>query len=297
MNIAGTTMKHVRQRVSANKTKISMAGPLGGGGAFNAGDYSIENLRKYMLTMGSDYLTGIFSNPDFIANPHEVSIVIKGHSRGGVACAEGAMMINQWVRDNYKDYQKYVKFEITQYDPVPGLGSKWGVNDEFDHMGKDTLTASNGDKMLPLGENAETTVFYSMDSEHNIGFTPQLVKGARRVILAPSKHGISLGEIEATTKENADGSQTRELHRPGFTDAKSGDVFRSSGISELEAGLYMLDESNVLVRFESAATALAAYEKIIDKATFRQKRRHDVIRDVIRSYFDNPLPQQSQQQP
>lgn len=164
VNIAGTTMKHVRQRVSANKTKISMAGPLGGGGAFNAGDYSIENLRKYMLTMGSDYLTGIFSNPDFIANPHEVSIVIKGHSRGGVACAEGAMMINQWVRDNYKDYQKYVKFEITQYDPVPGLGSKWGVNDEFDHMGKDTLTASNGDKMLPLGENAETTVFYSMDS-------------------------------------------------------------------------------------------------------------------------------------
>lgn len=124
-----------------------------------------------------------------------------------------------------------------------------------------------------------------------------MVKGARRVILAPSKHGISLGEIEATTKENADGSQTRELHRPGFTDAKSGDVFRSSGISELEAGLYMLDESNVLVRFESAATALAAYEKIIDKATFRQKRRHDVIRDVIRSYFDNPLPQQSQQQP
>ena len=48
----------------------------------NRGDYSIENLREYMLSMGKDYLTPFLRNWTQGASPHNVWLRIRGHSRG-----------------------------------------------------------------------------------------------------------------------------------------------------------------------------------------------------------------------
>lgn len=277
-------LKHVRKKVDGNKTRISMAGPISLGGARNAGDYSIENLRQYMQTMAQEYLTNVFSSWASEEDYHDISIIIKGHSRGAVASAEGAMMIKHWVHENFPWFEKYVKFELTQYDPVAGFGSNWGANKEFDHTQNETITDGEN-KMRALGDSAETTVMYSMHTDHTLFFDPQAVAGAKRVILTPFKHGVGLGDIDDTKVKEKDGEREQQQHRPGYTDAKTGNVYRGSGINELPEGVYIVDEQNTLIRFETYEDA----EKVVNavlKGTWFQGTRHETVLSMAKTWFE-----------
>jgi len=273
-------LEHVRTKIKGNKTKISMSGPQGLGGISNSGDYSIENLRVYMLQLGSQYLKNIFDN--WIENnstPKEVHILIKGHSRGGVASVEGAMMIKHWVSENYPEYENFVKFDLTQYDPVPGTGSRTDTHVKADHLSTETIT-DDGHKMKPLGDSAETTVVYSIHSNHNVFFIPQQVEGAKRIILTPFTHDVGLDASEETVAENG----ALQSHRAAYTNATDGEVYRSSGFADLGRGVYIVDENNTLVRFDNYGQVESVLQKV--QLSGKQAERHQIMLDVARHWFD-----------
>lgn len=87
-----------------------------------------------MLIMGKDYLNNILSawQLGVGTQEHDIWLRIRGHSRGAVASIEGAMKIKQWVHENYPKYEHRVKFDLTQFDPVPGYGSKSGTHEKID---------------------------------------------------------------------------------------------------------------------------------------------------------------------
>lgn len=275
--IGNKRMEHVRKKVSEDqrKTRITMAGPLAVWGGSNSGDYSIENLRKYMLDMGKDYLERIFRGWQEPGDEHDINLIMRGHSRGGVAVAEGAMMIKHWVRTYYPQYLHRVKFDLIQFDPVPGFGS-YSEHASVNHSGQEVIER-DGVQMEPLGENAETTVLYSMHTEHSFFFTPQVIKGAKRVILTPFKHSLDLG--------TADRTQER-AHRRGFTDANTGAVYRSSGINDLERGVYMVNEQNVIVKMDNYQQVERIVNQYVENAK-QQGERHRIMLEVARTWFEN----------
>lgn len=267
--------KHIRKVVLGRKTRITMAGPQALFGASNRGEYSIENLRQYMLTMGQDYLTNTFSQWANGAPPHDVWLRIRGHSRGAVASAEGAMMIKYWIRENFPQYEQYVKFDLTQFDPVPGTGSY------ADHARVDLLQDNREQlrqRMLALGDAAETTVVYSLRTEHSVFFTPQQVQNSKRLILTPYSHGVSLGE-----SERVQNGQNQQVHRPAFTDAATGEAYRSGSFNELPEGVYIVDESRTLVRVQNAAQWDQMRQMIVQGNA--QADRSAVIDQMVHTWF------------
>lgn len=276
--IIGTKrMEHVRKKVSEDqrKTKITMAGPLAVWGGSNSGDYSIENLRKYMLTMGSDYLKNIFEGWRGMEDEHDINLIMRGHSRGGVAVAEGAMMIKHWVKENYPQYLHRVKFDLIQYDPVPGFGS-YSEHASVNHSGRETIKKDDV-KMEPLGNEAETTVMYSMHTEHSFFFTPQVIKGAKRVILTPFKHSVDLGTADKTQERT---------HRRGYADARTGALYRSSGINDLDRGVYIVNEQNDIIKMDNFTQVERVVNEFVRDARF-QGERHKIMLDVARTWFEN----------
>ena len=270
-------MEHVRKKVTqgGRKTRITMAGPLAMWGGSNSGDYSIENLRKYMLTMGSGYLKNIFDSWNNPQDEHDIHLILRGHSRGGVAAAEGAMMIKYWVRDEYPQYLSRVKFDLIQYDPVPGFGS-YREHASVDHADEHEIERGNVN-MEPLGENAETTVLYSMHTEHSFFFTPQVIKGAKRVIFTPFKHSLDLGTADRTQAQ---------AHRRGFADARTGELYRSSGINDLDRGVYIVNEQNEIVKAENYAQVEQIVKEYVEHAKF-QGERHKIMLEVAKAWFEN----------
>ncbi|MCD8325611.1 MAG: hypothetical protein LUC90_02675 [Lachnospiraceae bacterium] len=301
--VSGKKRKHIRKAVSLNKndkTRITMAGPLGLGGMSNSGDYSIENLREYIMQMGVDYIQHTMMSPAWINNPHVIWLRIRGHSRGGVACMEGAMMIKKWAQDNIPLLQDFVKFDVTQFDPVPGFGSETGTHKKVDMTGDNNIRDGKAE-MSPLGDSAETTVVYSIHSDHSHFFTPQEVANTKRVILTPYPHSVGLGvqdrqkssqqrvnpqEVgqQETTQQETDQEMT--AHRAAFTDAATGDAYRLSSLNELPEGLYMLDEHNTLVQIKSEDQLTRIMDKVLAN-TSGQKSRHQVIKNVAEEWFKN----------
>ncbi|MEG0780487.1 MAG: hypothetical protein RR426_07765 [Oscillospiraceae bacterium] len=288
--------EHVRKKISADgkKTRINMAGPLAMKGASNSGEYSIENLRDYMQRSSESYLTNIFQTwqaerarlddpSQWDSQSHEINLLIKGHSRGGVASVEGAMMIKQWIYEKYPAFENFVKFEVVQYDPVPGTGSYSGVNKEVNHRATKTYV-NKKDKMRPLGASAETTVVYSMHSNHDSFFSPQQVLGAQRVILTPFRHDVGLDTTE-DFEAVINGQKEQKAARPAYTDASTGEVYRSSGLNSLAKGVYMVDELNTLVKLTSYAQVASIMGTVL-KDTKQQRERHATMLAVAKAWFD-----------
>ncbi|MCD8069671.1 MAG: hypothetical protein LUE87_12480, partial [Lachnospiraceae bacterium] len=236
--ISGRRRKHIRKAVSPekqDKTRITMAGPLEMSGARNSGDYSIENLREYIKQMGVDYIQQTTGNQNWLDHPHDIWIRLRGHSRGGVATIEGAMMIKKWVHDNMPDFEQHIRFDVTQFDPVPGFGSATGENERVDMTDQNVIREGTAE-MMPLGNAAETTVVYSMHTDHPLWFTPQEVAHTKRIILTPNKHSVGL---DVTDRQQS--SQEKDAHRAAFTAAATGAAYRLSSLNEMPEGVYVLD--------------------------------------------------------
>lgn len=280
--------KYVLRKEDQTGRKISYS-IAGAQKLLNRGDYKIENVTNYFLETSTGELNRIFHEwQESGTKGPDIHLFIRGHSRGGVAAVRGAMKLQKWLNDNWPQYVDSVKFELTQYDPVAGAGSNYGTYSELDLQGSEEELAKHG--MAPL-KNAETTLVYSMHTDKWYGgFRPQIVKGAKRVILSPYRHNVGL--------DNVDESQVRELktedgkvlerkekgHRIGYTDLQTGEVYRQSGLSELAEGLYILDQSNNLVKM----TNYEDVEKIINlvtKDTHTQDKRHNIVKDVAKAWF------------
>ena len=363
ISVKNKTRQFVRQKSrkskdkSAEKRRITMAGPVGAAafwGAFNGGEYKIENLREYMLELGKEYilekLPGALNMEEKCKKMKEegkddeyvqeyceewkkwhkykpITMVLRGHSRGGVAMAHGAMMIQYWINENLPMLKDLIRFETIQYDPVPGphldeektrISLVGGTEKEKEQLAKK--------KMAPLNESANTTVVYSMDTQYgNLdlfvpggSFTPQIVKGVKRLILSPYNHSVSLRNVDSSQGEKKDKNKEKDkdkdknknkekdkdknknkdkdkdAHRAGYTYAKKdasgkikADFYRSSGLNELDEGVFVADEDGILKKMDTCDDVMRfldlVYKESGDK---RQWRRHDAIREAVKAWFD-----------
>lgn len=307
---AGLQNKHVlvkskkqmgKDGMELEKRRVTMAGPLAFGGTFNQGDYKIDKLKQYMLQMGEGYLKPLFEEwkeicyisrelvrsgkimeaEKIMKKIHPVSILLKGHSRGAVAMGQGAMMIKYWINKEYPEFDKYVKFETINYDPVPGFGNVFKLNRDMNITDAKFMTSKRREqmekgKMMPLGKSAETTVIYSLQTQHSSFFTPQMIHGAKRVILTPYDHAVGLTTADVTQQQ---------AHRAGYTDAKSGEVYRNSGINELDTGFYIVDENRSLVKIPDLATARQILDRVLKKAGIAQLRRQHRMYLIASEWF------------
>lgn len=294
------------------KTRFTMAGPLenrfgifGKRGASNTGTYSIQNLSEYMLTAGQKYLENIFREWEEGKNQVRrskdippITIMIRGHSRGGVASAHGAMKLQHWIDKNYPQYAQRVHFKLLQLDPVPGYGSDHGLKKSVylqeQPKDKDLKNEMEQRRMDVLGPQADTTVIYSMHTDHNHWFTPQEVHGAKRIILTATEHGVDLEKVDTSQLKNGDAKVRRE----GYFDLATKQMYRGSGIHDLPEGIYIADENNCLTRVPS----YKAGERIMDlvtKGKRYQKSRRNRIKSMMAEWFDahgKELPKQQEAQ-
>lgn len=263
--------------------RYTMSGP----GALNVGDYSIENLREHALYVSKEYLTEVFSKWTSEKDFKDVHIILKGHSRGAVGAVEGAMRIKAWVHDEYPDYAKYVKFDLTQYDPVPGFMSDKGLKAKVNLAGNDEIT-EDGKKMRELGGSVESTVIYSLhsneDASHRNFFDPQEVLGASRIIITPFNHSEGLNDVDFATTGGKNAERTDKAHRKGYTDAQTGDVFTGSSINAMAEGVYAMDEQNTLVRFENLEQ-VNSFITTATKDAKKQQVRYDTILRMAENWF------------
>lgn len=278
-----------------NRTRYTIAGTqtsiLGfWKGARNRGEYSINNVSEYMLTAGIDYLQPFFDKWDREGidakkgNVKPVTVMIKGHSRGGVAAAHGAMKIKNWISKNYPQYDDMVKFEITQLDPVAGLGSDHGIKSEINLVEENRENLKNELEergMKTLGESAETTLVYSLHTDHPIGFSPQIVDGAKRIILTAANHAVNLDSIDDSQKKFGD----KKSHREGYMDLSTGEMYRNSGLNELPEGIYIADENKRLIKIPSLEAGKAIIGEVL-KNTSGQRSRHSRIDTVMENWFN-----------
>ena len=271
------------------KTRYTIAGP----GMLNANgfsDFSIQATRKRIRDMGVVHLEKIFKKWDMDQQSgkepqyHMINFMIRGHSRGAVGASQGAMMLKFWLQENYPRYMDYVHFDLIQYDPVPGKDVELleGGKDEMEKFEVKSYQGVNkgvvsidGEKMAPLEKSSGTTVVYSMvnqaDAKHEMLFSPLEVMHAKRMILMPATHNTSLDQRHIDTSQ-ADGDQTEQAHGMAFIDARTKKVYRGSGLNELDAGVYILDENNVMVKVDS----LAQLKNILMRTmpdTFKERRQ------------------------
>ncbi len=287
------------------KTRFSIAGAQGGEffkvGALNRGEYSIQNISEYMLTAGKSYLTKVFEEWDKGENQVQrkagispITIMMRGHSRGAVAAIHGAMMLKQWIHENYKRYEERVNFKVLQMDPVPGFGSDHGLKSEvslLEEKNKDLQEEMKKRKMELLGPNADTTVVYSMHTNHKVFFAPQKVNGAKRIILTSTKHDVNL--------KNTDSSQIGygddKVRRDGFFDLETKKMYRGSGLHELPEGVYIADENNCLIRVPNYETGKRIMDVVLNSPRW-QKARHRRIKSMMKDWFE-AHPKQAEAKP
>ena len=163
------------------QTEFTITGPMGFGGIADFGEHSIANNVKRSIPIMEGIINGYIKE----AKQNEedklkkVEMVIKGHSRGGVA----ANIVTNKIIDEFRNNSNIVsglELETVAFDPVPGKDNDYSpFNPEYQNITIEGLDQKES-KNLKHG-----TVVYAMHSSHdNIGFDPQTVNNARVVIIS-----------------------------------------------------------------------------------------------------------------
>lgn len=284
-------LKHFRKKEIVDEathktiTRYNVAGPISAIGR-NTGEYSIRNNRLRAFEVFKNELEAKFkamgSKPEE-AGP--INLMIRGHSRGGVTAIESAMMVKAWLHENYSSYENLVKFNITLHDPVPGFGSY--DNHALADLTDETIRTQDGVKMMGLGKSADTTVIYSMHTDHNDFFKPMEIKGANRVFMMADVHTAGTSGVDKTQDD-------KKWFRQGILDAHTGDYYRGQSFSDMREGVYFIDQSFNAIRSNDAKEALSIYNDVINKSSWRQWDRHNVLRKVGEEWFkDYPARKES----
>ncbi|MBR3538140.1 MAG: hypothetical protein IKN79_03605 [Eubacterium sp.] len=255
----------VNQKTGATKTRFLISAQK------NKGKYSEENIEEYILELGKSVLKQKLDEADWgeddaVAAFRPVNIVLQGHGSGAVAVGKGAMRIRKWVADNYPRFLSKINFQMIQYDPRSN-------EDDSELDLADEKLAKKDPRYMPLGENANTTVVYSLK---NMSDAPRKVKYAKRIILTMADHSVKLEE-----KDESQGTTTRNTY---FAE-KEGKVeaFRATGLGELDEGIYIADDHNNLIRLKS----LEEYDALQKSLMKGEKKKDSIkaVRSVVKDFF------------
>ena len=172
------------------QTEFTITGPMCRGGIADFGEHSIANNvnRSVPIMEGiiNEYIEKASQNKE--DKLKKVEMVIKGHSRGGVA----ANIVTNKIIDKFRNNSNIVsdlKLETVAFDPVDGKDNDLLslFDSEYQNITIEGLD-QNESQNLKHG-----TVVYAMHSSHNFkasisnpepGFDPQIVKNARVVIIS-----------------------------------------------------------------------------------------------------------------
>lgn len=272
-------------------------------GAFNSGDFAIDKVRVYIKDLGAQFLTGIFDEWKERNIPmdeiKDVHINLQGHSRGAVGATLGAMTLRGWIAENYPQFLSKVKFDLIAHEPVPGMDADSLYRKEVDvkrRLGGDTTDEvialqKSGNKMLPLGDSANTTVFYSLSSKEGLlkqqFFDPMMLKGANRIILTSTGHHSTLKNVDTSQYKDKKGQvvdSEEKAHNMALTDAATKEVYRGSGVGDLPGGVYFMDEGGTLLKINTKED----YEKIMAKVGVKmgERERNKRINAVVNDFYD-----------
>lgn len=255
--------KGLSGEAASRETVFSIAGPQKFGGGLDRGDNSIEKNVESALSVITNEINNIRSHR---TTPSRFCIIIKGHSRGGVAAGFTALSLRKIYKHN-----PLVRISVTMYDPVPGPGHK----SRFDSLSlkTDYPLDSYGPAMGALEPQDDSTVIYSLCDQHYVadalagGFTPQEITGADRTIFTTHNHTCGLD------KQSASG------HKQGFQ--IRGRELLGSDISSLGSGIYIADELGrltVLGRMNWEQTIRPHMGSIVHRG------RNEVLKRVISSH-------------
>lgn len=283
----GQEEKFIRKKVVDGKVRYSLPGP----GSFDSSDKtrSMDALRHNTLEFAQEYLTERFQAfKSGAEKPKPINLLLKGHSRGGVAIGEAMQMIQAWVQKEHPEYEELVKYDLIQLDPVPGTGNM-REHKEL-NLTEDSVTDKLGTAEranTKFRQNVRSTVFYSIntneDVKHNLFFSPQTVIGANRVILCPTSHTLHLASVDNTQEGN--------LSKVGFTFAGNGELYRGSGINDLEDGVYVMDESATLVKIKSPKQLESIMSTALGKPSRAQSKRRQTMQTATEKWFEaHPTP-------
>jgi len=199
-------------------------------------------------------------------------------------------MIAAWVKDNYPQYENLVKYDLIQYEPVPGYGShgnhaKLDLNINYAPDQQGLVKRKN-----PAAENMNSTVMYSLsaseDLKHHELFDPQQVLGAKRVILTVKRHMLQLADTDLT--------QNGQQLKQGFSYAGDGDIYRGSGISDLPEGVFIVDENNTIVKLDSMEQVKTVMDSVLEEAKVSTDRRN-IIEGTVNKWFERNNPELNRQ--
>lgn len=234
----------------------------------------IEGAKDRLYNYGISYLGNLFESWQGPGEAADVHILLSGNAQAGAATVESAMMMKYWV---YTNYPQYLKFEITQYNPSMSQEES-SKHADIDLSGNETYDF-DGQGAMELGENAETTVIYSLsDAQSSV---PQIVRGAKRLILTSLDSKVGLDALNQPVKE---GEQ-----KAVYTDARTGETYRGSGLNELEEGVYMLDQNRTLIRVNSPEQAIYLLADMEEQAG-AQKDRMKLLTELVKSWFAAKTP-------
>ncbi len=260
------------------KDRYTISGPMGRivpkyapEGSGNRGDYKIDNIKKYIESIGTQYLEPIFESwRKKEEEPQSIYINLSGHSRGAVAAGEGMKLLYEWLqKEPQSEYKDLIKFNIIQLDPVPGFGN---------HL----FYAENDYSGL---QNVQSTVVYSMATEYpDSWFMPQRIQGAQRVIIGTTTHGVGLNMVDYS---QVDQEGDEKVHKIGYYDAATKEFYRGSGLTELPEGFYFTDERQNLIRLDSYSQLDELMDTVMGEAGTHNQLREGELRNVAKTWFAN----------
>lgn len=273
----------INGRTMKTKFSIGGCGSERGGGLRNKGYYGIKESRQHILDIAKRQLEPLFRawTEGRTDVPQNTEVMFRGHSRGGVATGQGAMLVNAWIAQKYPMFRNRVHFNIMLLDPVPGLGSNDKLNMKMDFLHPTEEMIAEG-MDTPLQPTDDTTVFVSGTMEadkmnHDFGlFKPQSVVGAKRVIVTRSKHSIYLHDYDGTQKDGD--------HFVAFTD-ENGDAYRSYGISKLKPGVYFSDKDYNLIHMKKMEEIDRTFDKVFSNGGIRSRSngaRKKIVRGMAK---------------
>ncbi len=228
------------------KTKLSVAGP---------GAPSSKGFARYLLGTSDTGSNSIENNVRFVidtletlikseASNEPILLLIKAHSRNAVSATKIANFVQG------KDER--VRVEVVLFDPVPG---------PF-HYGASVL---NDVSAIP-----ESTLVCSVATQYPLGFTPQQVLGAKRMIISRQHHGGGLSKGYRYNGVQYKGSRINSLPEGLYADPnKTGENSR-----ELELLLSMEAAQDRLMKLFKRSESLSG-----------DVGRLPIIRKQIMHYF------------
>jgi len=254
-NIEAPTTHVKKKNEKFTWTVSGPGGPLtkGGsvlGGASDTGSNSIANNKTIVPRYILENIEVYEQQSVLAAKP--ILILIKAHSRNAVAGTQIANMVRSATRHKHN-----IKIELVAFDPVPGP----------DHEGRDVA--------VDISSIPSSTVVYSMATQYPVGFTPQKVFGAKRIIISRQNHSVGLIAGFRYGGKVYKGSQLNSLPTGIFIDSnKTGENIHSlSKIDNIEDANH-----NLKNEFENS------------ESTSRDYGRLGIIAKVLNEYFKRNRP-------